>query len=511
LTDPRDDPGSDGMDAAHAARESADPAHAALDVPDAARPTAAPPEPPADPALEGADLGRRRFFRQFAGDLLQGAATVVGAAQVLQRASAEAAGAILDPMTAADPLVAAEPAPGPPTGFRTPFREEPGVLHIIDQRKLPDVLEEYHAKSAAECAFAIREMIVRGAPAIGQVAAIGLAITAGKLLTTRPYARRATLRGAANALRNSRPTAVNLRWAVDRVMAAYEAVGDLSEDGDAIAAAMRAEADAIVAEATDDHGRLATYGRDVLPYPDGRALRLLTHCNTGPLACGQFGTALGVVQAAHYAERPLHVWVDETRPYLQGARLTTWELAQAGVPHTLIPDVAAGHLMASGEVDVIVVGADRVVANGDTANKVGTYTLAVLAARHGIPFYVAAPLSSVDLATADGSDIPIEERKALEVLAIRGVRIAPPDTEVRNPSFDVTPAELITGFITDEGVLSAPFDVALASAMERRDARRAATRPPAPTPAAPPPVDRDDGAPADRSSHDVAPVDQVTA
>jgi methylthioribose-1-phosphate isomerase len=256
----------------------------------------------------------------------------------------------------------------------------------------------------------------------------------------------------------------------------------------------------------------------VLPYPDGRALRLLTHCNTGPLACGQFGTALGVVQAAHYAERPLHVWVDETRPYLQGARLTTWELAQAGVPHTLIPDVAAGHLMASGEVDVIVVGADRIVANGDTANKVGTYTLAVLAARHGIPFYVAAPMSSVDLATADGSDIPIEERKALEVLAIRGVRIAPPDTEVRNPSFDVTPAELITGFITDEGVLSAPFDAALASAMERRDARRAAARPSARAPQAAPPAAATEQASVERASGDAkqtttdqAPEHQVIA
>jgi methylthioribose-1-phosphate isomerase len=440
------------------------------------------PAPGADATpVDGADLGRRRFFRQFAGELLQGAATVVGAAQVLQRASAEAAGAILDPASV-EPGLAPSDVPGPPTGFRTPFREEPGVVHIIDQRKLPDVLEEYHAKSAAECAFAIREMIIRGAPAIGQIAAIGLAITAGKLLTTRPYARRATLRGAANALRNSRPTAVNLRWAVDRMMAAYEAVGDLNEDGDAIAAAMRAEADAIVAEATDDHGRLAGYGRDILPYPDGRSLRILTHCNTGPLACGQFGTALGVVQAAHYAERPLHVWVDETRPYLQGARLTAWELAQADVPHTLIPDVAAGHLMATGEVDVILVGADRIAANGDTANKVGTYTLAVLAARHGIPFYVAAPMSSVDLATPEGSDIPIEERKAIEVLQFRGVRIAPPDTDVRNPSFDVTPAELISGIITDEGVLTAPFDTSLAEAMTRRDARRAASRPPTATP-----------------------------
>ena len=304
---------------------------------------------------------------------------------------------------------------------------------MIDQRELPGALVEVPHASAAEVAYSIRGMVIRGAPAIGQVAAIGLAMTADRIRETRPYARRATLRGASNALVQSRPTAVNLRWAVDRLMARYEAIGDLSEDGDAIADAMRAEADAIVLEATTDHGRLATFGLEALPGAPEDVVRILTHCNTGPLACGQFGTALGVVQAAHHAGRAVHVWVDETRPYLQGARLTAWELAQAGVPHTLLPDVAAGHLMANGEVDVILVGADRVAANGDTANKIGTYQLAVLAARHGIPFYVCAPTSSVDLDTPDGSAIPIEERKADEVLLIRGIRIAPPDTAVRNP------------------------------------------------------------------------------
>ena len=320
-------------------------------------------------------------------------------------------------------------------------------------------------------------MIVRGAPAIGQVGAIGLTLTADKARTTRPYARRATFRGAAKTLINARPTAVNLRWAVERVMAAYEAVGDLSEDGDAIADAMRAEADTIVFETTEDHGRLALSGLDALDaigFPEDRPLRILTHCNTGPLACGQYGTALGVVQAAHHGGRAVHVWVDETRPYLQGARLTAWELAQAGVPHTLIPDVAAGHLMANGEVDVVLVGADRIAANGDTANKVGTYTLAVLAGRHSIPFFVAAPISTVDLGTPDGSAIPIEERKANEVLFVRGVSIAPPDTDVRNPAFDVTPADLITGFVSDEGVIRVPFAEGLAEAVARREVRRAA-------------------------------------
>jgi methylthioribose-1-phosphate isomerase len=428
-----------------------------------------PGAPTADPA-DSADLARRRFFRQFAGELVQGAATVVGAAQALQRASADAAGAILDPASVA---LRADVVPAPPTGFRTPFRESPGVIHLVDQRRLPEVLEEYDCRSAAEVAFAIREMVIRGAPAIGQAAAIGLALTANKVRGAKPYARRATLRGAAGALTRARPTAVNLRWAVDRLMARYEAIGDLSEDGEAIADAMRAEADSIVFEATEDHGRLARFGLDALAFPEDRPLRFLTHCNTGPLACGQYGTALGIVQAAHHAERSVHVWVDETRPYLQGARLTAWELAQAGVPHTLIPDVAAGHLLARGEVDVIVVGADRIAANGDTANKVGTYPLAVLAARHRVPFLVAAPVSTVDLGTPDGAAIPIEERSANEVLYVRGQRIAPPDTAVRNPSFDVTPSELISAIVTDEGVLRAPYDEPLAAAVARREGRRA--------------------------------------
>jgi methylthioribose-1-phosphate isomerase len=441
------------------------------------------PPPPQDPAASAtADLGRRRFFRAFAGELIQTAATVAGAAQALQRASADAASAILDPDGVAQRLdsglAAGTGATTGPAGFRTAFREEVGVLHLVDQRRLPDALVEYPCRSAGEVAFAIREMVVRGAPAIGAAAAIGLALSAEKIRSSRPFARRATLRGGANALINARPTAVNLRWAVERLMARYTEIGELSEDGDAIAVALRAEADAIVTEATTDHGRLATFGLEVLPTPEDRPVRVLTHCNTGPLACGQFGTALGVVQAAHHAQRPIHVWVDETRPYLQGARLTTWELAQAGVPHTLIPDVAAGHLMARGEVDVILVGADRVAANGDTANKVGTYTLAVLAARHGIPFLVCAPTSSVDLAMPDGSTIVIEERKAEEVLEIRGVRIAPPGTQVRNPAFDVTPAELISGIITEEGVIRAPFEPGLREATDQSRARWAAVRGP---------------------------------
>jgi methylthioribose-1-phosphate isomerase len=441
---------------------------------------------PVAPA-EGADLARRRFFRQFAGEILQTAATVVGTAQALQRASAEAAGAILDPAGAAARIETAAPegeaggtgthGGGAPTGFRTPFREDE-FLYLIDQRKLPDELVEVEVRNAPEAATAIKQMVVRGAPAIGQVAAIGLALSAERATTTQPFARRAILRGGAAALRAARPTAVNLGWAVDRMMARYEAVGDLNDDGVAVAAALRAEANAIVAEATADHGRLAEFGLAELPVKDFGPLRILTHCNTGPLACGQFGTALGIVQAAHFAEREIHVWVDETRPYLQGARLTAWELEQAGVPHTLIPDVAAGYLMSRNEVDVILVGADRIAANGDTANKVGTYPLAVLAARHGIPFYICAPTTSVDLATETGAAIEIEERSADEVLLVRGHRIAPRGTDVRNPAFDVTPAELITGIVTEEGVVRAPFEAGLRAAVDAATARWAPTRAP---------------------------------
>jgi methylthioribose-1-phosphate isomerase len=428
---------------------------------------------------DGPNLERRLFFRRFASDVFQAAAAVVGTASALQRTSAEAASAILDPDHAAGILEPAAQAAqrqlDAPKGFRTPFRFAPdddGTLLLIDQRKLPGELVEHPVRSAAEATWAIRNMVVRGAPAIGQVAAIGIALTAHHARKSLPFARRAMIRGGASALRAARPTAVNLGWAVDRMLARFETVGDLSDDGDMVADALRAEADAIVLEATTDHGRLAEFGLAELPQPEGRPLTVLTHCNTGPLAAGQYGTALGIVQAAHYAKRELKVLVDETRPYLQGARLTTWELAQAGVPHALIADVAAGHLIARGEVDVILVGADRIAANGDAANKLGTYALAVLAARHGLPFYVCAPLTSVDLSTASGADIDIEERAAEEITSIQGHAIAPHGTEARNPAFDVTPAELITAIVTEEGVLRPPFEGSLLAAFERSRERK---------------------------------------
>ncbi|HTC85684.1 MAG TPA: S-methyl-5-thioribose-1-phosphate isomerase [Candidatus Acidoferrum sp.] len=476
-------------------------------TPDAAaeRPATAAPE--VEPPIPGPDLARRKFFRQFAGDLMHTAATVVGVAGALQRTSAEAANALLrgnadgsagltgllgDAMggaagagnqagaatAGAVPGDKSDPPPGAAAGFRTAFRWDDDKLYLVDQRRLPNELVEMTCETGGEVAWAIREMVIRGAPAMGQAAAVGMALTATRMADASPFVRRAAIRGTGTALANARSTAVNVSWAVDRCLAAMEAVDSLNTDGRVIADAITDEAEAIIAEGAADHERLATLGLAELPVPDGRPLELLTHCNTGPLACGQFGTALGVVQAAVHAGREVHVWVDETRPYLQGARLTAWELTQAGVPHTLIADAAAGHVLATRTLDAVLVGGDRICANGDTANKIGTYPLAVLAQRHGVPFYVCAPISSIDLRTADGSAVMIEVRASDEVTSVRGTVIAPRSTPAHNPAFDITPAELITGIVTEEGVLRAPFGPALEAAVARREARAAAERPP---------------------------------
>jgi len=484
---------------------------------------------PAPSPVEEVDVGRRRFFRQFAAEVIHSAATAAGAAGALQRAASDAAGAILNPENAfgtsptgggVNPMLAASPgllnsgpgqtnpAPGESRGFRTAFRMEPNRILFIDQRKLPGELVEYPCADGGEVAIAIKEMVVRGAPALGQAAAYGLALTAEQSRSLPQAERRARLRGAATALRQSRPTAVNISWAIDRMLARIERLGDLADNGDVVAGVLRVEADAICAEATRDHGALADFGLALLPQTPGRELRLLTHCNTGPLACGQFGTALGIVQAAWAANRRLEIFVDETRPYLQGARLTAWELVQAGVPYTLLADGAAGSLLASGQVDAVLVGADRIAANGDTANKVGTYPLSVLAARHRVPFYVCAPLSSVDLATPDGSTIPIEMRSEEEIFNVGGVRIPPRFGKAWNPAFDVTPAQIISAIVTEEGALRAPFGPALAAAVaakaEHDEAARLAQtagRPPTPAnPAVPQAAEPPESAPAEVAS-----------
>jgi len=445
-------------------------------------PGGAVPPPSHDEALR---LERRRFFRALAGDAVRTAATLVGAAGALRETTQEMANSMLAEggPSAAGGASDGSSAPLVPTGFMSPFRLEDDRLVLVDQRRLPEELVEVVCESAGDVAQAIREMVVRGAPALGQVAAAGLALAAGRAKLSKPYARRAILRGSSNALVNARPTAVSIRWATNRMLVRYAALGELTEDGPAVAAALREEAEAIIAEATADHAVMTRLGAALLPIPEDRPLQLLTHCNTGPLACGQIGTALGVVQALAADGRDVHVYVDETRPWLQGARLTAWELAQAGIPYTLLADVAAGWLLASGVVDAVLVGADRIAANGDTANKVGTYPLAVLAARHGVPFYVVAPTATLDGETVEGAGIKVEMRSAAEVTFLGGKRIAPAGAAAYNPSFDVTPAELFTAIVTEAGVLRAPYGPAVAAAIEAREARRPA---PSPGPDAPP-------------------------
>jgi len=304
-------------------------------------------------------------------------------------------------------------------------------LELLDQRRLPDEVVYLACRNAEQVASAIREMVVRGAPAIGCAAAFGyaLAVRAGDDL-----ARAAALLAA------SRPTAVNLFWALARMRAMRGAQ------------AAEAEALAIHAEDIAANKALGTHGAALIP----QGARIMTHCNAGALATAGHGTALGIVRSAHAAGKRVAVIANETRPYLQGARLTAWEMLREGIPVTLEADVAAGHLMSHGEVDLVLVGADRIAANGDVANKIGTYTLAVLAQRHGLPFYVAAPCSTFDLTLADGRAIPIEERPADEVTGFRSEHWAPRGVAVRNPAFDVTPAQLVTAIVCERGVIERP-------------------------------------------------------
>lgn len=309
-----------------------------------------------------------------------------------------------------------------------------GRVRMIDQRLLPGRLVMLEAGTVEELCVAIRELAVRGAPALGVAGAMGVALAAAAGLD---------LDQAAATICATRPTAVNLAWGVARARAAADPV---------------AEAVAVAAEDVARNRRLGAHGASLLPVGG----RVLTHCNAGALACAGYGTALGVVRAAHEQGRAPAVWVDETRPVLQGARLTAWELDRLGIPATLVADGMAAGLMAAGEVDCVVVGADRIAANGDVANKVGTYGVAVLAAYHGVPFYVAAPTSTIDLACPDGAAIPIEQRAAEEVTMMAGRRIAPEGMAVDNRAFDVTPAALVTAIVTEEGVARPPYSESLA-------------------------------------------------
>jgi methylthioribose-1-phosphate isomerase len=321
--------------------------------------------------------------------------------------------------------------------FRTLWFED-RALHLLDQRALPSRVEAVTVRTARETAQAIRDMVVRGAPAIGCAAAYGLALSA---LSGEPFEE------AKAVLLSSRPTAVNLRWALERLVKVRPRSFE----------ALKAEADRVLAEDLEACKAIGRFGAGLVP--DGRGI--LTHCNAGGLATAGYGTALGVVRAALEQGKRCAVFADETRPWLQGARLTAWELLQDGIPVTLLPDVAAASLLGSGRIGCVVVGADRIARNGDTANKVGTYPLALAAHAAGVPFFVAAPVSTLDAHAASGADIPIEERAPEEVTHVKGARIAADGVSVFNPAFDVTPARYIAAIVTERGVARAPYEQSL--------------------------------------------------
>ena len=325
------------------------------------------------------------------------------------------------------------------------------TLYLIDQRKLPISYEIFECKTYEDVDFAIKDMVVRGAPAIGATAAYGVVLAAKEFLKENKGKFLANMEEALDLLNKSRPTAVNLMWAISRMRNIIERskalpVGNIYEK-------LKREADIILNEDIETNKKMAKHGNQIV----GQNATILTHCNTGALATAGFGTALGVIREAFYSGKNIFVYADETRPRLQGGRLTAWELVEEGIPSTLIVDSVAATLIRDGKIDLILVGADRVALNGDTANKIGTFMLSVLAKEYNIPFYVVAPTTTIDFNINTGKEIDIEERDSKEVTYIENIRIAPEGIDVYNPAFDVTPNEHITGIITEKGILKPPF------------------------------------------------------
>jgi methylthioribose-1-phosphate isomerase len=324
---------------------------------------------------------------------------------------------------------------------------------MIDQRKLPATEVYVTCRSVNDVAKAIRTMVIRGAPAIGVCAAMGLALGAARSKATGTKQFTTEFQRNCELLAGTRPTAVNLFWAIERMKLSFADGALAGESVDQLKARLQATADRIHDDDVASCRAIGAHGATLVP----AEANILTHCNAGALATAGYGTALGVIRGAVEAGRKVRVLAGETRPFLQGARLTAWELVKDGIDTTVITDNMAGAIMRAGDIDLVVVGADRIAANGDTANKIGTYSVAVLAKEHGIPFYVAAPWSTIDLATPDGNAIPIEERDAREVTHIGSNQLAPAGAHVRNPSFDVTPSKYITAIITERGIFKAPF------------------------------------------------------
>jgi methylthioribose-1-phosphate isomerase len=330
----------------------------------------------------------------------------------------------------------------------------------VDQRKLPAQEVYVRCRTAPEVAKAIRTMVIRGAPAIGVAAAYGIALGMKRSTAKGTNQFAVEFQKLCELMAATRPTAVNLFWAIDRLKAVFAAGAQAGESPEEISARLLREAQLIHDEDVANCRLMGGHGAAVVP----DNARVLTHCNAGALATAGYGSALGVIRAAVEQGKRIAVFADETRPFLQGARLTAWELVRDGINTTVITESMAGPLMRAKEIDVVVVGADRIAANGDTANKIGTYTVAVLAHEHGIPFYVAAPLSTIDLATPDGDTIPIEERDQREVSHLGSSRITPIGAHIRNPAFDVTPHRYITGIITERGILRPPYTDSLKQA-----------------------------------------------
>jgi methylthioribose-1-phosphate isomerase len=328
---------------------------------------------------------------------------------------------------------------------------------MVDQRKLPGEETYVRCRSAQEVAKAIKTMVIRGAPAIGVAAAMGLALCVRQSKATGTQKLAVEFYRMCDVMAGTRPTAVNLFWAIDRMKRSFASGIEAGESVDQLHERLRTEARHIHDEDVASCRALGGFGASVVP----EVARVLTHCNAGALATAGYGSALGVVRAAVEQGKQVRVLADETRPFLQGARLTAWELLRDGIETTVITDSMAGPLMRDGEIDVVIVGADRIAANGDTANKIGTYTVAVLAREHGIPFYIAAPISTIDLATPDGTHIPIEERDQREVTHLKNLRLTPVGALIRNPAFDVTPHRLIAGIITERGIFRAPYTESL--------------------------------------------------
>jgi methylthioribose-1-phosphate isomerase len=332
---------------------------------------------------------------------------------------------------------------------------------MIDQRKLPTVEVYVTCKTAAEVARAIKTMVIRGAPAIGVSAAMGVALGMKKSKATGTAKFAAEFQKACDLLASTRPTAVNLFWAIDRMKRCFGAAAQAGASVDEIKQQLDAESRAIHDDDVAACRAMGRFGADLVP----DKARILTHCNAGALATAGYGTALGVIRGAVEQGKQVSVFADETRPFLQGARLTAWELTHDGIDTTVITDNMAATFMRQGMIDLVVVGADRIAANGDVANKVGTYGVAVLAKEHGIPFYVAAPSSTLDLATSSGAGIPIEERPDREVTHVGTTRLTPVLAKVRNPAFDVTPARYVTAIITERGIWRAPYEQSLREAL----------------------------------------------